>query len=126
MPGLNDMSVVVLALAFALMGVGALAKPTLVTRQFGMRALEAAARSEIRAVYGGFGLAMAAMLIAALRSHTLRDGICLTVGVALAGMAMGRLVSWGIDRAIARAPLMYLLIETLGAAALIGGAGGLG
>ena len=116
----DDMMVVALALAFALMGIAALAKPTLVTRQFGIRGLEAAGRSEIRAVYGGFGLAMSGMLLAALRSQPLRAGICLTVGVALAGMALGRVASWAVDRRIERAPLLYLVIETLGATALIG------
>ena len=117
----SDSTLTVLALAFAAMGVGALAKPDVVTRQFGMGPLEAPGRSEVRAVYGGFGLAMAAMLIVSLASPALRRGVCLTIGLALAGMAAGRLVSWAIDRRIARKPLLYLALEAVAAALLLGG-----
>ena len=122
----NDMTVVALASAFALMGIAALAKPTLVTRQFGIRGLEAAGRSEVRAVYGGFGLATSGALLLALRSPLLHAGICLTVGVALAGMALGRVVSWALDHRIEPAPLLYLALELLGAAALISAASATG
>ena len=62
----HDVVVAVIAVAFLLMGVGAFAKPELVTRQFGIDALDADGRNEVRAVYGGFGLAMSGILLAAL------------------------------------------------------------
>lgn len=37
------------------MGIGAIAKPTVVTAQFGILELTPAGRNEVRAVYGGFG-----------------------------------------------------------------------
>jgi len=45
----------------------------------------------------------------------LRAGVCLAVGLALAGMAMGRIISSLIDRKIGRFPALYLGIETVGA-----------
>jgi hypothetical protein len=46
------------------------------------------------AVYGGFGVAIAGVLVfAAIRQGDIRAGIVITVGAALAGMAFGRLVS---------------------------------
>ncbi len=57
-----------------------------------------AARAEVRAVYGGFGLAIASMLAVALATPDLRTGILTTVAAALAGMAFGRLVSALVGR----------------------------
>lgn len=116
---LSDLAVAVLAVGFALMGVGAIAAPTRVTRQFGVVSLDADGRNEVRAVYGGFGLVVAAMLCLALAAPDLRAGVCLTVGMALGGMAGGRLVSWALDRRIGKAPAAYLVLETLGASALL-------
>lgn len=78
-----------MALAFAGMGLIALAAPARVTGQFGIAELQAAGRHEVRAVYGGFGLVMSGMSVASLLSPGLRTGICLTVGVALLGMTGG-------------------------------------
>ena len=50
--------------------------------------------AEVRAVYGGFGLAIAGVLVfAAIADGDLRKGILITVGAALAGMAFGRLAA---------------------------------
>ena len=99
------------ALAFGLMGVGSLWAPVRVTAQFGIPALDVDGRNEVRAVYGGFGLAMALLLIVALLMPALRGGICLTIAAALFGLAAGRLISAVIDRGIGRWPLRYLGIE---------------
>ena len=115
---LNDLPILVAILGFGVMGIGALVSPLRVSRQFDMPTLTAAGRSEVRAVYGGFGLAMAAGLAAALALPGLRAGVCLTVAAALAGMAGGRLVSAGIDRALGRLPALYLVLEAVMAAAL--------
>jgi len=95
------------------MGVGAIAKPVFVTAQFGILELTPAGRSEVRAVYGGFGIFMALALMVALRKPELRDGILFTVAAALGGMAAGRLISAGIDRSIDRAPLGYFALEVI-------------
>ena len=116
---LSTVILVILALAFALMGIGALASPTVVTRQFGIPSLTPAGRSEVRAVYGGFGLAIAGLLIYAVINADLREGISLTVAVALLGMAAGRLVSAAIDRSMSKAAALYLVIELVGGGLLL-------
>lgn len=69
----------------------------------------AESRAEVRAVYGGFGLAIAAMLV-----------LVITVAAALGGMAFGRLVSGVVDRPKAFYPnWFYFVVEILGAAALL-------
>ena len=108
-----------LALAFALMGIGALVSPTVVTRQFGIPTLTPDGRSEVRAVYGGFGLAIAAVLVYAIVEPDLRTGIALTVAVALFGMAAGRLISAVLDRSLSKVAALYLVIELVGGALLI-------
>ncbi|MFI6771801.1 DUF4345 domain-containing protein [Nocardia sp. NPDC050412] len=106
---------------FFAMGVYALAAPAALTRPFGIRLEQPEARYEIRAVYGGFGLAMAAMLaVAATHDGTLRTAIMITIGVALGGMAFGRIVSAVLDDRIAFYPnWFYCIVETVAAAALV-------
>jgi hypothetical protein len=116
---LNDLPILLAILGFVVMGIGALVSPQRVSRQFDIPTLTAAGRNEVRAVYGGFGLAMAAGLVAALAVPGLRAGVCLAVAAALAGMAGGRLVSAGIDRTLGRLPALYLVLEAVMAAALV-------
>ena len=86
---------IVLAAVFFLgMGCFALASPAALIRPFGITLPIPESRAEVRAVYGGFGLAIAAMLALALTGHPAREGILITVAAALGGMAFGRLVSW--------------------------------
>ncbi|MEU2039931.1 DUF4345 domain-containing protein [Nocardia niwae] len=103
------------------MGVYALAAPAALIRPFGIRLTESSARYEVRAVYGGFGLAMAAVLtVAALDLGSLRGGIMAAVGAALAGMAFGRVVSAVLDERAAFYPTwFYCVVEVGGAAALL-------
>ncbi|TJZ52213.1 DUF4345 domain-containing protein [Streptomyces piniterrae] len=84
-----------LALFFLGMGLYGLAAPTALVRPFGIGLGGAAARTEVRAVYGGFGVAMAALLgwAAAGPTDALRRGAVLAVAVALLGMAGGRLAA---------------------------------
>ena len=112
--------VVVIAVFFLGLGVYALAAPAALIRPFGVALETSTSRSEVRAVYGGFGLAVAAVLgYAAFRGGELQKGILITVGVALAGMALGRIVSAIVD---ARTPFypnwLYFVVEVVGAAAL--------
>ena len=117
--GLAPVILGAVAVAFALMGIGALVRPTVVTRQFGIPALTAEGRSEVRAVYGGFGLAVAAMLVVAITTPDLRAGIAITVAVALFGMAVGRVVSAVIDRSLSKVVALYLVIEVVAGVLLV-------
>jgi len=114
----HDIPILVAAAGFTAMGTGALFAPLIITRQFDIGTLTVAGRNEIRAVYGGFGLAMAAMLTVALWCPSLRTGICLTTAAALAGMAAGRIASAIADSRIPGYPLFYLVLETVVAAML--------
>jgi hypothetical protein len=107
------------AVFFAGMGVYALAAPAALTRPFGIVIDSPEARSEIRAVYGGFGLAVAAVLAVAAADDDLRTGIAVTVAASLAGMAVGRVISRLADKPTAFYPIwFYFGVELLGAALL--------
>jgi uncharacterized membrane protein YeaQ/YmgE (transglycosylase-associated protein family) len=109
----------VIAVFFLGMGVYALATPAGLVRPFGITLGEAASRSEVRAVYGGFGLAIAGVLAYAIAEWHLRTGILLTVGAALAGMAFGRLAAAALgDRTAFYPNWFYFLVEAVAAAAL--------
>ena len=112
--------IAVIGVFFAGMGCYALAAPDAIIRPFGVTLGSAAARSEVRAVYGGFGLAIAGVLgYAAVADADVRRGILIAVGVALAGMAFGRLVSAVLDERTAFYPnWFYCLVEAVSAAAL--------
>jgi hypothetical protein len=114
------------ALGFTSMGVTALVRPSLVPAQFGVIAETSDARTEVRAVYGGFGVAMAVLLVlAALQSDGMRDGVALTVGIALGGMAAGRLIGMAIERPRRWYPTTtFLIIEIVAAAALLAAVAG--
>ena len=112
--------IVVIGVFFAGMGVYALVAPAAIIRPFGITLGEAASRSEVRAVYGGFGLAIAGVLAYAAVEADVRTGILLAVGAALAGMAFGRLVSAVVDERTAFYPnWFYCLVEVVAAAALL-------
>jgi len=112
--------IAVIGVFFAGMGCYALAAPTAIIRPFGITLGGAASRSEVRAVYGGFGLALAGVLgYAAVADGDVRRGILIAVGAALAGMAFGRLVSAVLDERTAFYPnWFYCLVEAAAAAAL--------
>jgi hypothetical protein len=110
--------IAVIGTFFLGMGIYALAAPAALVCPFGIALEQATSRSEVRAVYGGFGLAMAAVLaLAAADVH--RTGIMITVAAALAGMAVGRIISAIVD---GRTPFypnwFYCLVEIIAAAAL--------
>ena len=113
--------IAVIGVFFAGMGCYALAAPTAIIRPFGITLGEAASRSEVRAVYGGFGLAIAGVLgYAAVADGDVRTGILIAVGAALAGMAFGRLASAVVDSRTAFYPnWFYCLVETVAAVALV-------
>lgn len=105
------------ALLFFFMGVWALLRPRDVPKFFDMEAGNPSARNEIRAVYGGFGVAMGAILgWAALGTSPpgVAQGVIWTVAAALAGMAAGRLIAILVERPT-KWPLFFGALETTGA-----------
>jgi hypothetical protein len=111
--------ITVVGVFFVGMGVYALAAPAALVRPFGITLDQSTSRSEVRAVYGGFGLAIGGVLAYAALHPSDRVGITLTVGAALAGMAFGRIVSAVVDARTRFYPnWFYCLVEIIAAAAL--------
>ena len=108
------------AVFFLGMGVYALAAPAALVRPFGTTLGGAASRSEVRAVYGGFGLAIAGVLVyAAVNPGDIRTGILIAVAAALGGMAFGRVAAAVLgDRTSFYPNWFYCLVEAVAAAAL--------
>lgn len=104
---------------FFMMGAFALARPEHILGYFGTPSLTRDGRNEVRAVYGGFGIAIGLILLATLWLPALRVGILVTVGVALAGMALGRLASAVLDGSPGFFPWLFCGVELVLAAALV-------
>ncbi|MFL6023340.1 MAG: DUF4345 family protein [Marmoricola sp.] len=101
----------VVAVGFAGMGLAALVRPAFIWAPFGVEPTTPESRSEVRAVYGGFGLALAGLLVATDDS-SLRDGVLVTVAASLFGMAAGRVVSALLEpRTLLRSPGFFLVVE---------------
>lgn len=107
------------AVFFAGMGLVALLRPERVLAFFGTHAQTRDGRNEVRAVYGGFGLAVAALLGASFQLPELRSGTLITVAVALLGMAAGRLIAAALDGPPGFFPWLFLGVEIALAAALL-------
>jgi len=111
---------IAVAVFFLGMGLYAVAAPASLIRPFGITLSRPESRAEVRAVYGGFGLAIAGVLGYAALHPSASDAILITVAVALAGMAVGRLVSAVVDERTAFYPnWFYFLVEVVLAAALV-------
>ncbi|MCV7298550.1 DUF4345 family protein [Mycobacterium barrassiae] len=115
--------IAVIGVFFAGMGAYALVAPAAILRPFGITLGGAAARSEVRGVYGGFGLAIAGVLAyAAVVGGDVGRGILIAVGAALAGMAFGRVVSGVVEGRAGRTAFypnwFYCVVEAVAAAAL--------
>jgi len=108
---------IIVAVGFALMGIGAFVRPRTFTAWFGMTAETPDARNEIQAVYGGFGLAVAALMVATIRYPELREGVIAAVTASLAGMALGRAVAAVRERP-GRWPVIFFVVEAGGAVLL--------
>ena len=88
-----------LAGAYAAVGVGAAVRPGLVPALFGGTAGTAEARTEVRAVYAGIPLALAAAVVrASAAAPARRDGVLSVVRDASAGMALARFGGALLDR----------------------------
>jgi hypothetical protein len=103
------------------MGLAALVKPAVIWAPFGVAPTTPGSRSEVRAVYGGFGLALAALLFVADGwSPDLRAGVVLTAAVALGGMAAGRAVSALVEpKTLLGYPGFFLVLEAAFAGLLL-------
>jgi len=116
------MSVAVGAVAvfFVLMGLVGLLSPERIQAPFGTAVVSPDGRNEVRAVYGGFGIAIGALLFVASSMPALRAGVFTTVAVALIGMAAGRIVSALIERPMRFYPCwFYCGVEAAMAAVLL-------
>ena len=112
--------ILAVALFFLGMGLVGLARPSGLIRPFGVTLPDPQARAEVRAVYGGFGVAIAGVLALATAHHPSRDGILLAAAAALLGMAFGRVASGVIDTPEAFYPNgFYLVIEVVLAGAVL-------
>jgi len=100
---------------FAAMGGVMLWKPEYLTRLTGVELSTIESRNEARAVYGGFGVAMALAILIGMISLDLRSGVMLTSGLALIGMAAGRGYSAWLEM-----PTNSLIWAFLGLEALLG------
>ncbi|MPY79399.1 MAG: DUF4345 domain-containing protein [Actinophytocola sp.] len=117
---MTTLVLVVMAVFFAGIGLYGLAAPGALIRPFGVTLQSATARAEVRAVYGGFGLAIATVLAYAVADDDMRAGIALTVALALLGMAFGRLVACAIERPERFYPSwLYFGVEVLGGGVLL-------
>lgn len=117
---MNNAIVWIVAIGFAVMGVAALLRPATIWAPFGIEPTTPGSRSEVRAVYGGFGLAIAALMIWSLEADAgVREGVLLAVAISLFGMAAGRVVSALVEpRAVIGWPGFFLLLE-VGLGALV-------
>lgn len=115
-----DALVYVVAAVFAALGVCALAAPAGVLATFGVRLESADGRNEVRAVYGGFGLAVAGLAVAAaIGRGEMAEGMLVALGVAVAGMAAGRLVARAFDRPSGFYPVWFWFWTEVGMAAVL-------
>lgn len=118
------MLVSIIAVFFAGMGLYALVAPEALVRPFRITLESGEARTEVRAVYGGFGLAMAGLLGWAASGPPERDGVLVAVAVAVFGMAAGRLAGRVRDRPTSFYPIwFYFWVEVLAGTALLLAAG---
>lgn len=106
------------ALFFLAMGLVALVRPARILAPLGVTVESLDGRNEVRAVYGGFGVMMAAILVYALKTPEVAGGVYLAVAVALAGMAAGRVASLVIERKIGAIPAVFIGVEA-GLAAML-------
>lgn len=117
-------STLTVAAAFALMGALGLLRPAWLAGLLGSATTTPLLRNEIRAVYGGFGLAVALALAwsTIAEAGAMGHGIRLAVAIALLGMAGGRLLSLAVENA-GRLPWAFATGEGIAAALLLSGSG---
>jgi hypothetical protein len=106
--------IAVAALFFLGMGLLALVRPARLVAPFGISLSGPEARLEVCAVYGGFGIAIAALLGVAAFDPAAHRGEVVAVAVAMLGMAGGRLLGRARDRPGAFYPVwFYFWVEVV-------------
>jgi hypothetical protein len=105
---MSALAIWAVAVFFFGMGVLALVDPERFVEPLGLSAEPMLGTNEIRAVYGGFGIAISALILYSINRPELRPGVFTTVSVALCGMASGRLVSALVERGAH--PLMWTVM----------------
>ena len=119
---MSGVAIGVVAVFFLGMGMYGLAAPAALVRPFALVADRPESRSEVRAVYGGFGIATAGVLGAVLVLPAPHDGVVTAVAVMLAGMALGRVVSRLLDGPVPLYPIWFYCGVEIVAALLLAGA----
>lgn len=109
----------VVVLFLLVQGLLALASPEMVLELTGTHGGSPPARNEIRAVYGGIGLAGAGLLLA---SGWMAEGetVRWTLGLLCLGMGASRAAGLVMDWPKAALPVVYLVLELAAAVILIG------
>ncbi|RBY79335.1 DUF4345 domain-containing protein [Blastococcus sp. TF02-09] len=102
-----------LAGAYAAIGVGAAVRPSIVPALFGGSAGTPEARTEVRAVYAGIPLALSAAVVrASTAAPPRREGVLSVVRDASAGMALARLGGAVLERRLRPWPTgAFLVLE---------------
>lgn len=119
-----DPGVAFVALFNAAMGVLALAAPAWLMGLFRVEVRYPEGRNEISAVYGGFGLAVAAALTwAGMTPGPFADGVQAMSAAGLIGMAGGRVINFVRDRSIQLWPSLVFVLVELALAWLVAPAG---
>ena len=114
--------VLLVAVFFLGMGVYALVLPARVLSFFGVDVTTVDGRNEVRAVYGGFGVAIGVLLLAAAGGMpSLRSGVLLCVAIALLGMAAGRVAAALLDGRPGFFPALFGAVEVAMAVVLLAG-----
>lgn len=106
------------AIFFLIMGITALIDPQGTLRVFEPQIFNSDMRNEIRAVYGGFGIAVGGTLLATLKYASIAGGARAAIAIALIGMATGRTISFVLEPALSSFPALFLGAELLMASML--------
>uniref|UniRef100_A0A6U4IR41 DUF4345 domain-containing protein n=1 Tax=Vitrella brassicaformis TaxID=1169539 RepID=A0A6U4IR41_9ALVE len=107
---LVSIQVAIVAIFFITMGLAALISPHFVVGFFRLSPVHPDSRNEVRAVYGGFGVAVGALLFAAPFYPGVNGGVLLAVCVSLLGMAGGRIVAALIEWP-GQWPVVFFFVE---------------
>lgn len=118
---MSTAAILVVAILFLVMGGYGLLSPSALIRPFGIALPTAVGRAEVRAVYGGFGVAVAVVLaLSGLNVGGIRTGAVTAVAVALLGMATGRLIARVAEPVPGFYPVwFYFWVEVAGASVLL-------
>jgi len=112
--------IIPVAIVFALLGIAALASPRHVLAPLELDVATPTARTEVRAVYGGLSIAVAAVLLASLGLPAGdARGVLLAGAVLSLGMSGGRLFGWLLEPVRAPVTWALLALEAGGGAALL-------